>query len=262
MCTLVTLGGAYNIYRGGSSLQIKMDSDDWWESSKDDLRAMDVCYNQQLYGISAYHCQQALEKAVKSAALSLNLNIDPKKYGHDVLCSLLERTVKKVTSKKQKRSISKEQKEFLLRTVEICRAVNGTIEIDTDENAKEIIAAKEYFWGNSLKIKVSNTKYEQFVNETKKPMDESSQKRLTARVVANKHRIKDPGQRLLFWSQPHIVTILSITPHEEYGRYPGSLCGRTRKEWYRRKHNTLHQLECNVKCAINDLNENVRDNVK
>ena len=239
-----------------------MNSDDWWESSKDDLRAMDVCYNQQLYGISAYHCQQALEKAVKSAALSLNLNIDPKKYGHDVLYSLLKRTVDKLTSRKRKRSIPQEQKTFLLRTVEILGAVSGTIEIDTDENTKEIIAAKEYFWGNSLKIKVRNTEYEKFVKETKKPVDRFSEERLRADVVANKHRIKDPGQRILFWSRPHIVTILSITPHEEYGRYPGSLCGRTRKEWYRRKHNTLHQLECNVKCAINDLNENVRYNVK
>lgn len=263
-----------------------MDPNDWWESSEADLKAMDLCYNEKLYGLSAYHCQQALEKAIKSAALAHNLKINTKKLGHDVLLSMFRKMVKELTIKKKQGLVTEAQHLYFQRTLKLLESVTGSIEIDTDEKtAKEFISAKNYFWGHSLNIKVKNKKLQKFVIETKKPMIDAvndtkwvditnvwkcgSDVQLDDlnRLVNDLHRtfgknnkIKKTELYILFWFVPHIITALKVIPHEEYGRYPGSLQRTSRKELYRRKHKALRKLQLKVKRVINDLDKKIRSN--
>ena len=284
-------GGHYNIYRVDWPRRVMvsdMDPNDWWESSEADLKAMDLCYNEKLYGLSAYHCQQALEKAIKSAALAHNLQINPKKIGHDVLLSMFKKMVKDLAIKKKNGLVTEAQYSYFQRTLDLLESVSGSIETGTDERtAKEIISAKNYFWGRSLRIKVNNNKYGKFVNETKqfaldalndtKWVDTPNAWKCASdvraadlnRLVNKLHRdfgqninIKKTELYILHWFVPHILTALKIIPHEEYGRYPGSLKGLSRKELYRRKHKALRQLQFKVKIAINDLDKNIRNHPK
>lgn len=265
-----------------------MDPNDWWESSEADLKAMDACYNKKLYGVSAYHCQQALEKAIKSAALSYNLRINPKKLGHDILLSLFMRMVKGLTTQKKKGLTTEAQDAYFRRVIVILKAVSGNVQIDVDRKTVDnIMSAMDFFWGHSLKIKVKNKKFKKFVIETNeymldamnetawvsisnvwkcgpnmKPEDFNKLIDYMYRIIGQKLKIKKPELRILCWSLPHIITILKIIPHEEYGRYPGSLHGITREKLYRHKRKALRELELDVKNAINDLNKNVRRNTK
>ena len=245
---------------------------------------MDVCYSERLYGISAYHCQQAIEKAIKSTAFSHNLKIDPKMLGHDILLGLIMKMVKVLTTGKTKKLTGNAQITYFQRIIKLLESASGPVQIDTDaKTTNNTMFAKNYIWGNSLGIKVNNKKFEKFVTETFEPvidaMNESEWLGITNvwkygpnmefadlnrlvdslyRIIGQKAKIKKPELRILSWTLPHIITIVNITPHEEYGRYPGSLCGITRKELYSCKRKALRKLEFDVRNVIEDLNKNVR----
>ena len=72
-----------------------------------------------------------------------------------------------------------------------------------------------------------------------------------------KFKIRKPELRLWHWALINIGTMLKITPHEEYGRYPGIVKGKQREEWYRRKCKNLSKLESDVRRAIVMLRKNV-----
>lgn len=267
-------------------MRSSVDPNDWWMSSKADLRAMDVCYNEKLYGVSAYHCQQALEKAIKSAAFSHNLKIDPKMLGHDILLGLFKKTVKGLSSGKKKGSVTKDQNIYFQRIINLLKSASGPVQIDNDNKTTNYtMFAKNYIWGNSLGIKTKNKKFEKFVVETLEPaiaaMNDAKWIRITDvwkigpnmksadldrlvnllyRIIGQQSKIKKPELRIFTWTLPHISTILNITPHEEYGRYPGSLCGITRKDLYSCKRKALRKLEFDVRNVIEDLDKNVRRN--
>ena len=66
------------------------DAGEWLEIARHDIKVMDLCYENELYGASAYHCQQALEKIVKFAVSKYKLASNPASLNHDVIEKLLE----------------------------------------------------------------------------------------------------------------------------------------------------------------------------
>lgn len=75
--------------------------------------------------------------------------------------------------------------------------------------------------------------------------------------LQSKFKIRKPELRLWHWALTNIITMLEITPHEEYGRYPGIVKGKQREEWYRRNDKNLGKLESDVRRAIVTLHKNV-----
>lgn len=47
---------------------------------------------------------------------------------------------------------------------------------------------------------------------------------------------------LLLWLLANLDTLLKVIPHEEYGRYPGTLCGKSRTRWYVERSDDLRAL--------------------
>ena len=248
---------------------------DWWRTSRADLRAMQVCYDQQLYGISAYHCQQALEKAVKTAIVYHDLPIDVKKLGHNVLHKMLHIFTTKIPSNGDHKSYNEQ-------AVKLLESVGRNMQLHTDENmATNDVPTKDFFWGYSIGINVHNENLEKFIKGAQTPMISTVSKQLPnlLDIVSNvndmqpdsfdeliksvhanigqKFNVTKQELRIWCWILPDIITMLKITPHEEYGRYPGMMHGKKREEWYKIQHEYLYKLESDVTRSIVRLRKNV-----
>lgn len=249
---------------------------DWWRASLADLKAMKACYDQQLYGISAYHCQQALEKAVKTAFIYHNLPVDAKRLGHNVLYKMFDTLIPKIPT-------SDEHKLYNSQVVRLLESAGKNIQIDTNRNIdnNNRSSTKDFFWGQSLGIDVHNDDLENFLKKMQSPMVSAVNEHLP-RLLNNFPRLKNippdnfdefiefahdytgqklnvnrPELRIWYWTLPNIPTMLKITPHEEYGRYPGRTYGKQREEWYKTQCKHLYNLESDVKRAIVRLYKNV-----
>ena len=86
-----------------------------WEllakNAADDKVVMKMTYETKFYGISAYHCQQCLEKIIKAIILKTSFsNNDAKKLGHRPLSNMWNEFVKKfVDDVKKRREYMKER---------------------------------------------------------------------------------------------------------------------------------------------------------
>ena len=248
---------------------------DWWRASRADLKAMKVCYDHQLYGISAYHCQQALEKAVKTAVIKHNFPIDAKKLGHNVLYKMFDTLIPKIPT-------SDEQKLYNTQVIRLLESAGKNTQLYTNGNvASNNASTKDFFWGQSLGIDVHNDNLEKFLKKMQSTMvsavDECLPKLLdnisTLKnmppddfgelvefmydEIGKKFNVKKPELCIWCWTLPNIPMMLKITPHEEYGRYPGYTCGKKREEWYKKQCKVLYNLESDVKHAIASLHKNV-----
>ena len=58
---------------------------------------------------------------------------------------------------------------------------------------------------------------------------------------------------LLLWLVANIDTLLKAAPHAEYGRYPGTLCGKPRARWYAENQDSLLKLEESASRAFYEL---------
>ena len=58
---------------------------------------------------------------------------------------------------------------------------------------------------------------------------------------------------LLLWLLANMETLLKAAPHEEYGRYPGTLCGKLRTRWYAENPDSLLELEESASGAFCEL---------
>lgn len=249
---------------------------DWWRASRADLMAMKACYSERLYGISAYHCQQALEKAVKSVVVYHGLPVDVKGLGHNVLHKMFVKMMPKMT-------ITCEQKLYNQRVVKLIESVGRNVQLTTGINTNDCdLATKDFFWGYSLGINVSSKRLENFLNDTKPIMSSAVNKHMPGVIdsvlkmpgrmepkrfdelleevhksLSQKFSISNPELRIWCWTLPHLLTFIKITPHEEYGRYPGHTLGKKRDKWYKIKHRFLRKLEFEVEYAIDCLRQNV-----
>lgn len=241
----------------------------WWRATRADLKAMEICYKKKLYGISAYHCQQALEKAVKSAIIYHRIPVDTKALGHNVLHKMFDKMIPEM-------SIPEEQKEYNQKVLKLLKSVGQNVQFETNQDTMgDNVTTKDFFWGQSLGINFPNKNLEEFLEETDPSMVDAVTKFpppllvLTAKVGQSmtsddfdglidyalnnlklKIKISKPELRLWYWALINIITILKITPHEEYGRYPGIVRGKQREEWYHRNCKNLGKLESDVRRAI------------
>ena len=253
-----------------------IEAKDWWRASQADLKAMEVCYNSHLYGISAYHCQQALEKAAKSAVVYHNLPIDVKKLGHNILYKMFDKLATKT-------AVTEARKEYNNMIVKLLESVGRNVQLNSDNNmASTDVPTKDFFWGYSIGIKVHNGDIEKFLNGAQEPMlsavNERMPRLLDVITASNQRmgpddfnklieyardtlpqqlKIGKPDLRIWYWIFLHLITILKITPHEEYGRYPGIMYGKKREEWYTMQHEDLKKLEDDVVQAVDFIRKNV-----
>lgn len=58
---------------------------------------------------------------------------------------------------------------------------------------------------------------------------------------------------LLLWLLANLDTLLKVIPHEEYGRYPGTLHGKSRTWWYNERLDDLEALEESTRRAFYEL---------
>lgn len=249
---------------------------DWWRASQADRKAMKVCYNRRLYGISAYHCQQALEKAVKSAVVYHNLPIDVKKLGHNILYKMFDKLATKTI-------VTEAEKQYNNMIVKLLEGVGRNVQLNSDNNmATTDVPTKDFFWGHSIGIEVHNEDLEKFLKSAQEPMlsavNERMPRLLDVVTMSNQRigpddfnklieyahntlpqqlKIDKPDLRIWYWILLHLITILKITPHEEYGRYPGIMYGKKREDWYRLQHKQLKDLERDVDRAVVFLRKNV-----
>lgn len=49
--------------------RVRWQIEKWIEFAQDDLRVAEICFNDQVYTISCFHCQQAVEKLLKAVWL-------------------------------------------------------------------------------------------------------------------------------------------------------------------------------------------------
>ena len=249
-------------------------ADDWLSASQADLEAMKVCYDRQLYGISAYHCQQALEKAVKSAVVYHNLPIDVKKLGHNILHKMFDQHATKT-------AVIEADKQSNNMIVKLLDGVGRNVQLNGNNTMVGTnVPTKDFFWGYSIGINVHNEDIEKFLEGTRAPMMSAVNERMPrlldiatlgqhmssddfnefiecAHNTLAQLKIDKPDLRIWYWILFYLITILKITPHEEYGRYPGVMHGKKREDWYRLQHKDLEKLECEVVHAIDFLRKNV-----
>lgn len=70
---------------------------------------------------------------------------------------------------------------------------------------------------------------------------------------------QEAAQRcLLLWLLANLDTLLKAAPHEEYGRYPGTLCGKPRAEWYAENPGRLLELEESASGAFCELHSMIK----
>lgn len=251
-------------------------ANDWWRAARADLKGMEICYKKELYGLSAYHCQQALEKAVKAAVIYHNIPVDPKTLGHNILYKMFEKMISEIP-------IDKEHKEYNHKIVQLLKSVGQNVQFETDAvTVDNNTLTKDFFWGQSMGIEVANKDLEEFLEKIEKLTADATNKSSLPLLsfmskwgqsiqsnnfeelieyISNdpklKFKISKPELRLWNWALCNILTILMIIPHEEYGRYPGTVNGKQREEWYRRNCINLAELESYVRRAIVMLCKNV-----
>ena len=265
-------------------------ANEWRRSVKDDIMAMKLCYRNKMYGLSAYHCQQALEKAVKFVAVKYEIIDNPRKFDHDVLLQTFRILNKKYSTPKlqvyNKKIISV-----------LCKIKYGE-KFDKNKNAKnDEISMRDAVWADSLGVHATHQDLKNFIakmlEETpehledfltilrkkflKKSKKQTSAKNFSQMAVlgtapqdnamkyksmyqiinhlcSNMPRTKQTAEIILFiWIALNAKTILKIAPHEEYGRYPGTLWAKTRRQYYRKKSVKLYVLEKEVCQAISNL---------
>ena len=165
--------------------------------------------------------------------------------------------------------------------VKLLESVGRNVQLDSNNNMDSTnVPTKDFFWGQSIGIKVHNEDLEKFLKGAQEPMLNAVNERLPRlldlatlgrhmdpddfnKFIEYAHndlpqlKIDKPDLRIWYWLFFYLTIILKITPHEEYGRYPGTMYGKKREDWYRRQHKQLENLECEVVHAIGFLRKNI-----
>lgn len=275
------------------------DASEWFKAVQEDIEAMDLCYEKNQYGASAYHCQQALEKAVKFMVVKYRLMENPADLNHDLIRKLLHRW------KKNGSTQNKWANDAIATTCdmvdEIARGSRSRARRSDATRAEGDLSLKEWMWAYSLGMPVPSSAVETFRNRMNAPpsqmvnrfLDRHFPKRVRNRIlrelkeardkkdnsaiinatyqecvralwkefqirykphVDSKHLSVEVAERCLFlWVLTNLDTLLKIIPHEEYGRYPGVLYGKSYAHWYSKHSGELSTLEELVRSAIGEL---------
>ena len=136
------------------------DAGDWLEAAQQDIEVMDMCYDKEYYGASAYHCQQALEKTVKFMVVKYRLMENPAHLNHDLIRKLLRRWKKMGSTQNEWAndaiSTSCDMLDEIVRGSRSCSREAGKT------RAEGALSLKEWIWAYSLGIPVPRSAVERF----------------------------------------------------------------------------------------------------
>ena len=158
--------GRQNDVRGQSTTRIPSASE-WLEIAEQDIKVMQWCYDKGYYGASAYHCQQALEKVVKSMVVKYQLVDNPVRLNHDLMRKLLREWKKKSSSHNKWADNAIEISCGIVD--EIAKGSRNSAGKAGTARAGSALSLKEWMWAYSLGIPVPRSAVETLCNKIEPP---------------------------------------------------------------------------------------------
>lgn len=285
---LVLAGGRPAARRPSRAAARAEGTDEWFTIALQDLKATRLCFDAGHLGVSAYHCQQALEKIVKFAVAKYRLLDDPASLNHDILRGLVQKWRKEATA--QHDWSAGEIKACFMMLDEFAKSSRSRARQAGGAGTDSFPSVKDCLWAESLGVEVHNPKLAEFQAMIEPPSLRSLAKFLESRFprkIGNRvlrmvkgamgaieegaaavaacqacnvciwrafqRQYKPHAGRkrlapetaemcLQLWLLANLDTLLKVIPHEEYGRYPGTLCGKSRTRWYNERSDDLQVL--------------------
>ncbi len=277
---------------------------EWLEIARQDIKGMEVCCRNRLYGASAYHCQQALEKIVKFAVVKYDLSDKPVDLlNHDVIKGLLKQWKESLPVEE---AWAKGALELALKLlVALGKSPRWTGRRSVTDKGGDIPSPKDALWAESLGVPLDSPKLTEMSGETSMPPMSllekfyarhlpKEAKDIVADVVGaekkggresailtaylkpskllwakfkktnkphagHKRLDKKTAEECLFlWILANLDTLLKVTPHEEYGRYPGVLCKKSRTQWYSEHKDAFITLKGSARRAFDELSKMIK----
>ena len=243
------------------------------QGAADDLHAMKITYDAGLYGISAYHCQQCLEKTVKAVILRYGTpKINLKKLSHMPMIHALKHYVGCWEAFTKLNKIEDENERINRQAVQIfSRKIY-------DKN-------KKLWWKESLNIPRNKDEDERW-GKMFLDADPDNDDVLDLSSQTDQKQKDDSHYNFCFgfmkqfktyysnYSLPnhlnnygvmlnHIVLLITlhgcVSPHEEIGRYTETIDGKSTRQWYQIKKHELKILENHVSDIFKDIEKTYLD---
>lgn len=285
---LVLAGGRPAARRSSRAATRAEGTDEWFTIALQDLKATRLCFREGHLGISAYHCQQALEKLVKFVVAKYSLLDDPASLNHDILRGLVQKWKKQATA--QHDWSAGEIKACSMMLDEFAKSSRSRAGQAGGVGTNPFPSVKDCLWAESLGVEVHNPKLAKFYAMIEPPslrllakfLESRLPRKIGNRVLrivksamganeegaavvaacqacnvciwrAFQRQYKPHAGRkrlapetaemcLQLWLLANLDTLLKVIPHEEYGRYPGTLCGKSRTQWYSERSDDLRAL--------------------
>ena len=243
------------------------------QDAADDLRAMKITYDAGLYGISAYHCQQCLEKTIKAILLRYcTPKINPKKLTHMPMIHALkyhvgcwEAFAKLNNIENKNDSIDKQTMQIFSRKIYNKNtklwwkeSLNIPRSKDEDERWGRMFLDADPDNDTVLDLSLKTDQKQQYDHHCSFCFGFMKRFKTYNSDYSLSNHLSNLGAIL-----DHIVLLIAlhgcISPHEEIGRYTEIIDGKSTRQWYQIKKQELQILENHVSDVFDHLKKTYLD---